>query len=148
MSLDVRVHRLCVHTFCGIHVFVCMCVCVYVCVCVCACVCVRVCVSVCVYVYVYVMCMYVCVCLYVCVYSRVCVRVCVSVRVCVCVYRWNLNNLPSLQGSVLRHVTENVSGVNVPWLYLGMLWACFAWHNEDNYFASVNYMHSGASKTW
>ena len=62
--------------------------------------------------------------------------------------RWNLNILPHLPGSVLRHVSEDLNGINVPWLYYGMLFATFAWHTEDNYFASINYMHDGAPKTW
>ena len=61
---------------------------------------------------------------------------------------WNLNNLPRLPGSVLRHVDEDVAGINVPWMYYGMLFSTFAWHTEDNDFASINYMHAGAAKTW
>lgn len=30
---------------------------------------------------------------------------------------WNLNNLPFIAPSVLRHVNEEINGVNVPWLY-------------------------------
>jgi JmjC domain, hydroxylase/C5HC2 zinc finger len=61
---------------------------------------------------------------------------------------WNLNNLPFLRPSLLRHVNEEINGINVPWLYLGMLFASFAWHNEDHHLYSVNYMHSGEGKTW
>lgn len=61
---------------------------------------------------------------------------------------WNLNNLPFLPSSVLRHVNEEINGVNVPWLYLGMLFASFAWHNEDHFLYSINYMHCGEGKTW
>jgi len=61
---------------------------------------------------------------------------------------WNLNNLPFLQPSVLRHVNEEINGVNVPWLYLGMLFSTFCWHNEDHYLFSINYMHHGEAKTW
>ena len=30
----------------------------------------------------------------------------------------------------MRHVNEEINGVNVPWLYCGMLFATFAWHAE------------------
>ena len=40
---------------------------------------------------------------------------------------WNLNNLPAWPGSVLRHFRVPVPGINVPWLYLGMLFATFPW---------------------
>ena len=43
---------------------------------------------------------------------------------------WNLNNLPHYPGSVLRHIEGNYNGINVPWLYVGMLFGTFAWHNE------------------
>lgn len=35
---------------------------------------------------------------------------------------WNLNNFPWLPGSVLSYESEDISGVLVPWLYIGM---CF-----------------------
>ena len=61
---------------------------------------------------------------------------------------WNLNNIPSADGSVLRFLQTPVNGVNVPWLYLGMLFSSFCWHNEDNYFHSINYSHFGHVKQW
>lgn len=33
-------------------------------------------------------------------------------------------------------------------LYLGMQYATFAWHNEDNYLYSLNFHHSGSAKQW
>ena len=61
---------------------------------------------------------------------------------------WNLNNLPHIDGSVLKYLKTPINGVNVPWLYMGMLFASFCWHNEDNYFYSMNYSHFGAVKQW
>ena len=61
---------------------------------------------------------------------------------------WNLNNLPAWPGSVLRHFRVPVPGINVPWLYVGMLFSTFCWHNEDNYLASINVNHVGAPKQW
>ncbi|KAI9908289.1 hypothetical protein PsorP6_016452 [Peronosclerospora sorghi] len=61
---------------------------------------------------------------------------------------WNLNNLPDAHGSLLRHLGTAINGVNVPWLYCGMLFASFCWHAEDNYMSSINYHHVGAKKRW
>ena len=61
---------------------------------------------------------------------------------------WNLNVMPTLAGSLLRHLSRKVSGLVAPWLYIGMLFSSFCWHNEDNYLYSINYMHWGATKTW
>jgi hypothetical protein len=47
-------------------------------------------------------------------------------------FGWNLNVLPGLEGSILKHVS-GISGISMPWLYVGMLFSTFAWHNEDNY---------------
>lgn len=44
-----------------------------------------------------------------------------------------------MQGSVLRELLHNIPGVSSPMLYLGMLFANFAWHVEDHYLYSINY---------
>lgn len=61
---------------------------------------------------------------------------------------WNLNNLPNVEGSLLRHICTPINGVNVPWLYVGMLFSSFCWHTEDNYLNSINYNHMGDPKIW
>lgn len=61
---------------------------------------------------------------------------------------WNLNNLPKLPGSVLQHLDEDIKGVMVPWLYMGMCFSTFCWHVEDHNFYSMSYNHCGAPKTW
>lgn len=58
-----------------------------------------------------------------------------------CASPWNLNNLPKLQGSMLRAVHHSIAGVMVPWLYIGMLFSSFCWHFEDHCFYSMNYHH-------
>ncbi|KAL6864997.1 hypothetical protein ACP4OV_016148 [Aristida adscensionis] len=61
---------------------------------------------------------------------------------------WNLNNLPRLPGSVLSFEHEDISGVLVPWLYVGMCFSSFCWHVEDHFLYSLNYMHFGEPKVW
>lgn len=61
---------------------------------------------------------------------------------------WNVNNISSAPGSLLRYLKAPINGINVPWLYVGMLFATFCWHIEDNYFYSINYSHTGAVKQW
>jgi len=61
---------------------------------------------------------------------------------------WNLNNVGKCDGSVLKHFDVKLPGINTPWLYVGMLFSTFSWHNEDNYLASINYHHFGAAKQW
>ncbi|KAK4422610.1 Lysine-specific demethylase 5A [Sesamum alatum] len=65
-----------------------------------------------------------------------------------CASPWNLNNLPRLQGSMLRAVHQNIAGVMVPWLYIGMLFSSFCWHFEDHCLYSMNYHHWGEPKCW
>ncbi|CAK7341125.1 unnamed protein product [Dovyalis caffra] len=61
---------------------------------------------------------------------------------------WNLNNFPRLPGSVLSFESGDISGVLVPWLYIGMCFSSFCWHVEDHHLYSLNYMHWGAQKMW
>ncbi|KAK0551792.1 hypothetical protein OC844_006522 [Tilletia horrida] len=61
---------------------------------------------------------------------------------------WNLNNLPITPGSLLRYIKSDISGMTVPWIYVGMMFSTFCWHNEDHFTYSVNYQHWGETKTW
>jgi [histone H3]-trimethyl-L-lysine4 demethylase len=61
---------------------------------------------------------------------------------------WNLNIMPLDNQSLFRHIKSDVSGMTVPWLYVGMMFSTFCWHNEDHYCYSINYQHFGATKTW
>ncbi|GJJ69513.1 [histone H3]-trimethyl-L-lysine4 demethylase [Entomortierella parvispora] len=60
----------------------------------------------------------------------------------------NLNNIPVLPESLFCHIKSDISGMMVPWLYVGMCFSTFCWHNEDHYTYSINYMHWGETKTW
>ncbi|KAM7216436.1 Lid2 complex component lid2 [Rhypophila decipiens] len=61
---------------------------------------------------------------------------------------WNLNLLPLHPDSLFRHIKSDISGMTVPWVYVGMMFSTFCWHNEDHYAYSANYQHFGATKTW
>ncbi|XP_059666927.1 lysine-specific demethylase JMJ18-like isoform X2 [Cornus florida] len=61
---------------------------------------------------------------------------------------WNLNNFPRLPGSVLSFEGCDISGVLVPWLYVGMCFSSFCWHVEDHHLYSLNYLHWGDKKIW
>lgn len=61
---------------------------------------------------------------------------------------WNLNNLPLVEESILGYINADISGMKIPWMYVGMCFATFCWHNEDHWSYSINYLHWGESKTW
>jgi len=61
---------------------------------------------------------------------------------------WNLNILPFHPDSLFRYIKSDISGMTIPWLYVGMCFSTFCWHNEDHYGYSANYQHFGATKTW
>ena len=61
---------------------------------------------------------------------------------------WNLNVLPFYGESLFRHIKTDITGMTVPWVYIGMCFSTFCWHNEDHYAYSANYQHFGDTKTW
>lgn len=61
---------------------------------------------------------------------------------------WNLTRLPFAKGSLLNFVNRSISGMTVPWIYVGSLLSTFCWHVEDHYTLSANYCHFGATKKW
>ncbi|KAI1466698.1 jumonji superfamily protein [Daldinia caldariorum] len=61
---------------------------------------------------------------------------------------WNLTVMPLNPESLFRHIKSDISGMTVPWVYVGMIFSTFCWHNEDHFAYSINYQHFGATKTW
>ncbi|KAJ1949018.1 hypothetical protein FBU59_001331, partial [Linderina macrospora] len=61
---------------------------------------------------------------------------------------WNLTMLPFQPTSLFNHIQQDISGMMTPWIYVGMCFSTFCWHNEDHYTFSVNYQHWGDTKTW
>jgi histone demethylase JARID1 len=62
---------------------------------------------------------------------------------------WNLNNLPNQFNSLMQFPREHdISGINIPWLYVGMKYSTFCWHYEDLMLHSINYSHWGQPKMW
>ena len=59
---------------------------------------------------------------------------------------WNLNNLNEC--TLLRFVKEDIPGIISPWLYMGMCFSTFCWHNEDHFLYSINYLWEGEPKQW
>jgi len=59
---------------------------------------------------------------------------------------WNLNNLNEC--TLLRFVKEDIPGILSPWLYMGMCFSSFCWHNEDHFLYSINYLWEGDPKQW
>lgn len=62
---------------------------------------------------------------------------------------FNLTKLPFAKGSLLNYISEDeISGMTIPWIYIGSLFSTFCWHKEDHYTLSANYSHFGAPKKW
>ena len=61
---------------------------------------------------------------------------------------WNLNYFPRHLKSMFHFLKNDISGVTVPWGYVGMMFSAFCWHSEDHYTYSLNYQHFGGTKTW
>uniref|UniRef100_A0A3P8UVK6 [histone H3]-trimethyl-L-lysine(4) demethylase n=1 Tax=Cynoglossus semilaevis TaxID=244447 RepID=A0A3P8UVK6_CYNSE len=67
---------------------------------------------------------------------------------------WNLNNMPVLDASVLTHITADICGMKLPWLYVGMCFSSFCWHIEDHWkmikceSLKFDLMFRGEPKTW
>ncbi|KAH3679108.1 hypothetical protein WICPIJ_008716 [Wickerhamomyces pijperi] len=60
----------------------------------------------------------------------------------------NLNNLPFNEKSLLNYLNVDISGMTIPWIYVGSTFSTFCWHVEDQYTLSANYQHFGAVKKW
>lgn len=61
---------------------------------------------------------------------------------------FNLTNLPYSKGSLLNYINHSISGMTVPWIYVGSMFSTFCWHVEDHYTLSANYCHFGSTKKW
>lgn len=63
---------------------------------------------------------------------------------------WNINNVSCTGNSLLSLLRDEglVSGVMVPWLYIGSCLSGFCWHIEDHALNSINYLHLGSPKVW
>jgi [histone H3]-trimethyl-L-lysine4 demethylase len=62
---------------------------------------------------------------------------------------WNLNNIPIVSDSLLRYIKSDISGMTVPWTYVGMVFSTFCWHNEvkHQYLESRYHDHLKPSKS-
>lgn len=61
---------------------------------------------------------------------------------------WNLQVIARSPGSLTRFMPDDIPGVTSPMVYIGMLFSWFAWHVEDHELHSMNFLHTGSSKTW
>ncbi|KAE8709374.1 putative lysine-specific demethylase JMJ16 [Hibiscus syriacus] len=65
---------------------------------------------------------------------------------------WNINNVPTLPGSLLSFESDKTSGVLTPRLHVGMCFhhflGFFKQKVEEHYLNSICYMHVGSPKIW
>ena len=59
-----------------------------------------------------------------------------------------LEQIAVFNGSLLNFINTSISGMTIPWIYIGSLLSTFCWHVEDHYTLSANYCHFGATKKW
>ena len=65
--------------------------------------------------------------------------------------KWDLRLLPIHPHSILATLYDKgevITGVSRPWVYCGSPLSSFAWHAEDHYLYSLNYLHQGKAKVW
>lgn len=60
----------------------------------------------------------------------------------------NLNNLPFDKNSLLSYLNVDITGMTIPWIYIGSTFSTFCWHVEDQWTLSANYQHFGDIKKW
>ena len=68
-------------------------------------------------------------------------------------FEFNLLNLSLIPDSLFQFCQKEgeevcISGINIPWIYYGMLYSTFCWHIEDLNLFSVNYLLEGKPKVW
>jgi len=64
---------------------------------------------------------------------------------------FSLSQVSQLDDSLFQLVKTkggSISGIVIPWAYVGGLFSTFCWHTEDLFLYSLNYMHEGGVKTW
>ena len=64
-------------------------------------------------------------------------------------HAWNFCNFQYQKNSLFQFSSlKDMSGINVPWVYVGMKFSTFCWHYEDLMLPSINYSHYGKPKLW
>ena len=60
----------------------------------------------------------------------------------------NFHQLPNLLRMLPESTQKRMVGVTTPMIYAGMFGTVFSWHTEDQSLSSLNYLHTGAPKSW
>jgi len=64
------------------------------------------------------------------------------------VEEFNLTKLNTILDNIQDDYGVTIQGVNTTYLYFGMWKSSFCWHTEDMDLYSINYLHTGAPKSW